>query len=262
MEGNEMYPVDETDGNQSGHGSSPLKQAIGKALFFVAQSDISRYFIGFSFEHFGSFLPVKKLLDNNEVIAFKHPVQFWEKHNLIVPKKAIRSLMHIDMRDRSYQETMIAIFQGAQMIINTEEFTSYALLVNGGDYQDVPQMHFHLAMGNSREGIPIVSTNYKPQKGEIIQKDSKITVYNNAQPQHAVDMLLVDNNSSIGSFPNIDFDLARNQEDLIDVLSTAQNLVRDLNLRAFTLSIDSTNDPNESAMQFRLVSGDRLGKSS
>src|SRR3990167_2795206 len=252
MKGNGMYPVDETNGSQSGHNSRSLRQIIGKALFLVAQSDISRYFIGFSFEHLGSFLPVKKLLDNDEIIAFKHPVQFWERHNLIVPRKAIRSFMHIDLSDRSYQETMIAIFQGAQVIIDTEEFTSYALLVNGGDYQDVPQMHFHLAMGNSRDGIPIVSTDHRSQKGEIIQKDSKITVYNNAQPQRAVDMLLVDDNSVTGSFHNIDFGLAKNQESLINVLLMAQNLLRDLDLRAFTLSIDSTNDPGESAMQFRL----------
>ena len=91
-------------------------------------------------------IPVKRLHETDTLLAFYHPRPSYAVHILLVPKKAIANLMDLKPTD---QALLTDIFCTTQKLV--EELglaeTGYRLLVNGGEYQDVPQLHFHLVSG-------------------------------------------------------------------------------------------------------------------
>lgn len=115
-------------------------------MFELAKSPLGDLIVGLAFGKFSKFLPVKIVKETDRVIAFWHPKPFWEKHILIVPKKAIKNLTSLAPEDVPYIEEVYKI---AQEIV--KEFgwdkTDYFLLTNGGSRQEVNQLHFHLGRG-------------------------------------------------------------------------------------------------------------------
>ena len=65
---------------------------LGKFLFSMAKTPIGDYIVGTTFESLSGALPVKRVYENDKVIAFWHPKPFWEQHILIVPKKKIKNV--------------------------------------------------------------------------------------------------------------------------------------------------------------------------
>ena len=89
------------------------------------------------------FMPIDKLRNTERVVAFYHPRPSYQTHILIVPKKAIANLGDLAPQDYAYVE---AVLQTAQELVTELELAEkgYRLIVNGGAYQDIPQLHFHL----------------------------------------------------------------------------------------------------------------------
>ena len=119
---------------------------MGEWLFEWAKSELGEAVVGMTFERFSKWLPVKRVKETKKVIAFWHPKPFWEKHVVIVPKKAIRSLMKLRNEDDVY---VAEVFRVAREIVeelgwDKEEYT---LLVNGGRRQKIAQIHWHLSQG-------------------------------------------------------------------------------------------------------------------
>jgi histidine triad (HIT) family protein len=87
------------------------------------------------------FMPVNKLLETENVLAFYHPAPAHDLHILIVPKRKVKSLM--ELKD---EQLLAEIVQAAQQLVEELQLEKggYSLLVNGGHYQDVNQLHFHL----------------------------------------------------------------------------------------------------------------------
>ena len=50
----------------------------------------------------------------------------------------------------------------AQQLAAEKGLSEYTLLVNGGRYQDVPQIHFHLFEGKSKDGMMWGQERYEP----------------------------------------------------------------------------------------------------
>jgi histidine triad (HIT) family protein len=103
--------------------------------------------IGWGFAHMSFMIPVKRLRDTATLIAFYHPTPTYPIHILLIPKKAISSLSDLKQSDNVF---LIDLFSTVQELV-TElklEPTGYRLIVNGGSYQDIPQLHFHLISGN------------------------------------------------------------------------------------------------------------------
>ncbi len=86
-------------------------------------------------------IPVKRLRETKTLMAFHHPKPSYPFHVLIVPKKAVRSLKELDARDTEF---LTDLYVTAQSLVDEFQLPAYRLIVNGGEFQDFPQLHFHL----------------------------------------------------------------------------------------------------------------------
>jgi histidine triad (HIT) family protein len=99
--------------------------------------------IGWFFAHMNSVLPVHRLYETDTLIAFYHPNPSYPFHVLLVPKKALQKLEDLEPADSSF---LTDLFSVVQSLIRDHDLAKggYRLIVNGGKYQDFPQLHFHL----------------------------------------------------------------------------------------------------------------------
>jgi histidine triad (HIT) family protein len=103
-----------------------------------------RYFtplIGWIFAHMSFALPVKRLRETETLMAFHHPQPAYQFHVLLVPKKAVISLMKFDATDTTF---LTDLYSTVQSLVDEFQLPAWRLIVNGGEYQDFPQLHFHL----------------------------------------------------------------------------------------------------------------------
>lgn len=236
----------------------PGSSGMRKLLFTIARSNFAQSFIGFSFEHLSNVLPLTKVLANESVIGFIHPVKYWETHFLIVPKKAIKSLKDADLQNPTIQEGFYAIISGAQIIADLNHLNDYTLLLNGGTYQDVPQLHFHLAVGRSKDGTnTLTDPEYTSEIGEIIEQYDTIHVYQNAKPKRIVDILLVPQNVMATTFEEFDMSNDANKKALLEVLNITQQLVDGMHLQGYTLLVNTHDVKKLGRIVFHLLSGSR-----
>ncbi len=118
---------------------------LSKFLFTMAKTPIGDFIVGTTFESFSKVLPVKKVFENDLVVAFWHPKPFWDKHILIVPKKKIKNIVSLEQEDMTY---INEVFMIVKELVKELEWQEYTLLINGGNRQEVNQLHFHLCTGN------------------------------------------------------------------------------------------------------------------
>ena len=114
-----------------------------KVLFRLARSKAASSLVGWGFAHVSWLLPVDKLYESSQVLAFHHPRPSHRVHVLIVPKRAVRSFLHLDEDDAPLLGDIVAAAQHLVRELELDE-AGYRLLVNGGHYQEVGQLHFHL----------------------------------------------------------------------------------------------------------------------
>ena len=106
-----------------------------KTLWFLAP------LIGWMFAHMSFAIPVKRLRETETLLAFYHPKPAYKFHVLLVPKKSVASLKELDSKDSVF---LIDLYSTVQSLVDEFHLTAYRLIVNGGEYQDFPQLHFHL----------------------------------------------------------------------------------------------------------------------
>jgi len=85
-------------------------------------------------------IPVKCLRETKTLLAFFPPKSNYPFHVILVPKKAIRSLADLDPADPFLVDMMTSV----QSLVTEQHMTAYRLIVNGGEYQEFPHLHFHL----------------------------------------------------------------------------------------------------------------------
>ena len=100
-----------------------------------------RRLIGWIFEYMSFSIPVKRLRETETLMAFHHPKPAYPLHVLLVPKKAVVSLKELDVADTGF---LTDLYSTVQHLVNEFQLPAYRLIVNGGEYQDFPQLHFHL----------------------------------------------------------------------------------------------------------------------
>jgi histidine triad (HIT) family protein len=108
---------------------------IRRILWFLAP------LIGWVFAYLSFAIPVKRLRETKTLVAFYHPKPVYPFHVLIVPKKAVKSLMELDANDADF---LADLYATAQSLVDEFQLPAYRLIVNGGASQDFPQLHFHL----------------------------------------------------------------------------------------------------------------------
>lgn len=114
-----------------------------KSLFALARSPIGTFFIGWLFAHMSFAIPVHRLRETDTLLAFHHPKPSYPVHIIFVPKKAIKDLSEIQPEDEVFLVDVVRISQELVKELGLTD-SGYRLIVNGGKYQDVPQLHFHL----------------------------------------------------------------------------------------------------------------------
>jgi histidine triad (HIT) family protein len=107
--------------------------------------------IGWIFEHMSFAIPIKRLRETETLMAFYHPKPSYPFHVLLLPKKAVVSLKEFDAKDAAF---LTDLYSTVQSLVNEFQLPAYRLIVNGGEYQDFPQLHFHLVsnVGTQRDG--------------------------------------------------------------------------------------------------------------
>lgn len=93
-------------------------------------------------------IPVERLRETRSLIAFYHPKPGYPIHILLVPKKAIGALTALTDGDQEFIGDLFSTVQSLVSELNLEQ-AGYRLIVNGGKYQEVAQLHFHLVSGVS-----------------------------------------------------------------------------------------------------------------
>lgn len=97
--------------------------------------------IGWIFTHMSFTIPVKRLRETKTLMAFHHPKPSYSFHVLLVPKRAVASLKEFDSTDTTF---LSDLYSTVQSLVDEFNLAAYRLIVNGGEYQDFPQLHFHL----------------------------------------------------------------------------------------------------------------------
>ncbi|KKQ91371.1 MAG: hypothetical protein UT17_C0010G0005 [Candidatus Woesebacteria bacterium GW2011_GWB1_39_10] len=206
-----------------------------KTLFRLARSNASGLFIGFAFENMSNLIPVKKVSDDDKVIVFYHPVKHWEQHLLIVPKKSIRRFLSLNLDDSESRELLLSIYKTATETATKQGMHKYTILVNGGEYQDVPQVHFHLASGKDKTGKVLGQEKYKGlDENGVIFESKYIYVQEERGPDGKISIVFSPK-EQIAPIGDLNFDDEKVRLVLTDLMRTSQQIIRRLNPKGYTL---------------------------
>jgi histidine triad (HIT) family protein len=116
---------------------------VRHVLFTLARSSLVGWLVGWLFAHMSFVIPVHRLRETDTLIAFHHPKPSYPVHILLVPKRQLSNLLAVGPAEADFFADLYRIVP--ELVIEFDlEKSGYTLLVNGGAYQDVPQLHFHL----------------------------------------------------------------------------------------------------------------------
>lgn len=92
------------------------------------------------------YLPVRKISETDSLFVFHHPQPEYPLHILLVPKLKIRDISQFDPQEGQFLQDVFMVVRDLVQEFNLAE-QGYRLIVNGGEYQKFPQLHFHLVSG-------------------------------------------------------------------------------------------------------------------
>lgn len=91
-------------------------------------------------------IPMKRLAETPHLLAFRHPSPAYPIHVLILPRHPIGSLLELDDQDAGFLSDLLATVKQLILDLNLQD-VGYRLITNGGKYQEVGMLHFHLVSG-------------------------------------------------------------------------------------------------------------------
>ncbi len=223
---------------------------LSRTLFRLARHDLTSSVVRWVFAHAAWILPVKRVASTPAVIAFHHPRPSWETHILLVPKVGIPSLLEVDPADEPVVLDVLRLADriGRDITATDPGQRPLSLIVNGGAYQDVGQLHFHLVAGPSVQQYrcPGVSPP------DLMVDSASIVAFRHPNPIRETHLVLrpSPDPAQPGSIT---------EAQVQAVLATTRSLVRQFDLAAtgFSLVAGSGEDGLDHAC-FHLVSGKRL----
>ena len=114
-----------------------------RLLLAIARFRWTGQLVGWGFENMSFAIPVDRLVETDTLLAFHHPSPAYPLHILLVPKRQIATLSAISDTDIDVIAELFAVVRELVKQFELEEH-GYRLVANGGPYQDVKQVHFHL----------------------------------------------------------------------------------------------------------------------
>ena len=85
-------------------------------------------------------LPIKRVRETDSLLAFHHPQPAYPFHVVLVPKKVIRSFAEL----APTEPFLVDLITVTQSLVAEYHLSAYRLVVNSGEYQEFPLLHFHL----------------------------------------------------------------------------------------------------------------------
>lgn len=116
---------------------------IAAALLRLARTTWVSRRIGWLFARHSRWLPLRRLRETDSAVAFWHPRPSYGVHVLIVPKRALASLADLPTGTPNPAAELLAVAVAVARDLGLAH-GRYRLILNGGAYQDVKQVHLHL----------------------------------------------------------------------------------------------------------------------
>lgn len=122
---------------------SLFQQRILKFLQPLLLSKSGKQLIVWTLLNMNFSLPISRLYESENLLAFFHPQPTYPFHVLITPKEKIPNFLALDTENSFF---LMEVNKVAQKIITDYQLdqSGYRLIVNGGNFQDFPLLHFHL----------------------------------------------------------------------------------------------------------------------
>ena len=90
--------------------------------------------------------PVDKVVETENVLAFRHTRPYWPVHIVVIPKRHVASLLTLGPDDDALLLEMLEVVRqvAAQVVA---EHGACRVLTNLGSYQDSKHLHWHVNAG-------------------------------------------------------------------------------------------------------------------
>lgn len=120
-----------------------LKPWLFRFVFSLARTSTGGLIIRIAFAYASWMLPIQRLRETTTLIAFYHPQPTYPFHVLLVPKHNLPGLENLSEADIDF---IADIYNTVQSLVSEFKLDKigYQLITNGGKYQEVAQLHFHL----------------------------------------------------------------------------------------------------------------------
>lgn len=93
--------------------------------------------------------PVEKVIETENVLAYRHTRPFWETHIVVIPKRHISSLLELQAADDPLILELFDVIKKVAAMVYDEKGAA-RVLTNLGEYQDSKHLHFHVNSGRER----------------------------------------------------------------------------------------------------------------
>lgn len=216
-----------------------------KLLFWLARSRLAGSFIGFAFAKLSWLMPLHRIKEDALGILFLHPSPFWKTHWLGVPKQSIRSFTALDCGTDGVMVAHLLRMLATES--ERHDIRPKFVLLNGGSYQDVPQIHFHLASGPDNNGS-FWDYTLQPETRQLITGGSGIVPHPHPmRQQHAI---MFDRSANPLHTANW---TEQDTVKLIALLKLAQHHLSTVSVDGYSLLF--TLDPNASFLTMQFLAG-------
>ena len=118
-----------------------------RLLFWLTRTRLGGLVSRLLFANFSFALPMKRLRDTSTLVAFFHPQPSHKLHILIVAKRKYKTIFDIPPSEKQFTDDLFVTVKSLIKEFHLEE-GAYRLILNGGDYQEVDHLHFHLISDN------------------------------------------------------------------------------------------------------------------
>ena len=110
-------------------------------LYAFFNTNSGKFLVRIIFSKMSFLIPTKRLRETETLLVFHHPKPSYPFHVVLVPKQTVPNLMELDPKDSTF---LSELFTTVQSLVTEFQLPAYRLIVNGGEYQDFPHLHFHL----------------------------------------------------------------------------------------------------------------------
>ena len=226
---------------------------LRELLFRIARGRLASLFIGAAFEHASTLMPLDRVYDDRFTVIFHHPRPSWGTHLLAVPKRRIPSFAGLQLQDPHIALVVLSLFEGLQRVLVARSLQDASVMVNGGVYQDVPQIHFHIARDAAEGKQPPACAAGHPPPSLIADYQDAVAFFH-PDPTRDVHVVLT-TRADIPPLPTWDPHQSVQRQGLVNMLILAQQVVAALALDRYTLVVNDGPCIGSGRLTFQIVSG-------